>query len=115
MGASISIGPGGWLGAAIATCAIFAPSFFLIFGIAPFWRDVRGDRYVAAAVRGLGAAVVGLLGAAFVHPIWSSAIGSWIDIAIAALAFVLLRLQRIPPLGAVALAGVLGGLSAVFR
>jgi chromate transporter len=115
LGASVSIGPGGWLGALIAVCAIFAPSFFLLFGIAPFWRDVRADRRVAAAVRGLGAAVVGLLLAAFVTPIWTSAITNFIDLAIAALAFALLRLQKIPPWGAVALAGVLGGAEAMLR
>jgi chromate transporter len=95
LGASASAGPRGWLGATIATCAIFAPSFFLIFGIAPFWRDVRGNVLVAAAIRGLGAAVVGLLFAAFVTPIWTSAIASWRDVAIAAAIFAAIRLRRL--------------------
>ncbi|MBV8281754.1 MAG: chromate transporter [Candidatus Eremiobacteraeota bacterium] len=111
LGAALNAGPGGWLGAALATCAIFAPSFFLLFGIAPFWRDVRSNVAVAAAVRGLGAAVVGLLAAAFIHPIWTSAIHSWIDVAIAALAFAILRTDRVPAWGAVIFAAVLGGIA----
>lgn len=95
LGASASAGPRGALGAAVATCAIFAPSFFLIFGIAPFWRDVRGNVFVAAAIRGLGAAVVGLLFAAFVTPIWSSAISSWVDVAISAAIFAAIRVRRL--------------------
>ena len=111
LGATVNQGPRGWLGAALATCSIFAPSFFLLFGIAPFWRDVRSNVFVAAAVRGLGAAVVGLLAAAFVHPIWTSAVRTWLDIVIVALTFALLRTDRVPVWGAVIFAAVLGGIA----
>ena len=94
LGALAAIGPGGALGAIVGTCAIFAPSFFLIFGVVPFWREIRANVLAAAAIRGLGAAVVGLLLGAFVNPILPNAIHDWIDALLALAVFGLVRVRR---------------------
>ena len=54
----------GWLGASVATVAIFAGPFALV-GLLGTWLDrVRSRRWVRAALRGLTPAVVGLMAAA---------------------------------------------------
>ena len=54
----------GWLGALVATVAIFAGPFALV-GLLGTWLDrVRSRRWVRAALRGLTPAVVGLMAAA---------------------------------------------------
>jgi chromate transporter len=54
----------GWLGAGVATVAIFAGPFALV-GLLGTWLDrVRSRRWVRAALRGLTPAVVGLMAAA---------------------------------------------------
>jgi chromate transporter len=102
-------GPGG---AALTTLAIYLPSFFLIAALAPFWREVRGSPTWAAALRGINAAVVGLLLAAFVNPVWINAIHAPLDVAVAALAFALLRFVHLPPWSIVAVCGAAGYLGA---
>ena len=50
-----------------------------------------------AALRGINAAVVGLLLAALYDPVWTSAIKGPADFALALVAFGLLMLWRLPP------------------
>ncbi|WP_216940098.1 chromate efflux transporter [Acinetobacter sp. BY419] len=50
-----------WLNAILATCAIFLPSFFLIFATLPYWSWLMQQRYIHQAVMGINAGVVGLL------------------------------------------------------
>jgi chromate transporter len=95
-------------GALATTVAIFLPSFLLIGAIAPFWRDVRESPRWGAALRGINAAVVGLLLAAFVHPVVANGIKSLLDVALAVAAFVLLRFLRWPPWTVVAASGAAG-------
>jgi chromate transporter len=54
------------------------------------------------AVAGVNAAVVGLLAAALYDPVWTSAVREPDDVAIAAIAFVMLVAWRASPLVAVA-------------
>ncbi|WP_181441152.1 chromate transporter, partial [Paraburkholderia tropica] len=64
---------------------------------------------MAAVLSGVNAAVVGLLATAFYSPVWTSAVHSEIDFAIATIGFSLLTRWKIPPLAVVmicALAGV---------
>ena len=89
--------PGGWTGAAVCLVAIFAPSFLLVVGTLPFWDALRRLRLVQQALLGVNAAVVGLLLAALYQPVWSSAIGSPGDFALALSAFTLLVFWRVPP------------------
>ncbi len=100
--------PNGVVGAAIALGAIFLPSFLLIFGAMPFWDTLRRSAGFRRALSGTNAAVVGILGAAFVTPVWTSAVGGPVDVAIAAAGFGLLRSGRVSPFVVVALSAGLG-------
>jgi chromate transporter len=105
--------PNGWLGGLICLAAIFLPSFLLLIGALPFWDTLRRRPGVQSALRGVNAAVVGLLLAALYNPVSTSAIHAPADFAIGILAFLLLALWAVPPwlvviFGAVAAAIVAG-------
>jgi len=89
--------PHGWLGGLICLVAIFLPSFLLLIGALPFWDGLRRRPAVQSALRGINAAVVGLLLAALYRPVWTSAILGPADFAIGILAFLLLALWAVPP------------------
>ena len=74
LGAVSAPAPNGVPGAALATVAIFLPSFLLIFGALPFWDWLRGSVGVRRALAGINAAVVGILLAALYTPVWTGAI-----------------------------------------
>jgi chromate transporter len=97
LGAVMHQSPNGWVGAAWALIAIFLPAFLLVIGTLPFWSLLRGRAAFQAALRGINAAVVGLLLAALYDPVWSSAVKSHADFALALVAFGLLVLWRLPP------------------
>jgi chromate transporter len=97
LGAVMSRPPNGVPGAAIALVAIFLPSFLLIVGTLPFWDALRGRPAFQAALRGINAAVVGLLLAALYQPVWTSAIRTAADVALALVAFGLLAFWKAPP------------------
>jgi chromate transporter len=110
LGASLNVEPNGYLGAAVALAAIFLPSFLLVIGVLPLLARIRERPALRGALAGVGAAVIGLLLAAFYDPVWIGAVGSPLDVALAALAFVALVLARVPPylvVGAMAIAGEL--------
>ncbi|MEO6380421.1 MAG: chromate efflux transporter [Nitrobacter sp.] len=88
---------GGWKIAVLCLAAIFLPSSLLVVGILPFWEELRRWRATQAALRGVNAAVVGLLLAAFYNPVWTNGILSKADFALATVAFLLLFLWRTPP------------------
>jgi chromate transporter len=88
---------GGWTGAALALCAIFLPSFMLVVGSLPLWDLLRSRDSFQAALRGINAAVVGLLVAALYHPVSTSAIHVPADFALALVDFGLLSLWKWPP------------------
>ncbi|WP_338475287.1 chromate efflux transporter [Pseudomonas khavaziana] len=110
LGASMTHAPSGWLGGMIALLAIFAPSFLLICGALPFWASLRTSPRTQAALAGVNAAVVGLLLAALYRPVWTSAIFSGYDFALAVLALVALMAWKLPPWLVVIGCGVLGTL-----
>ncbi|MCK6450393.1 MAG: chromate efflux transporter [Alphaproteobacteria bacterium] len=97
LGAVMDPQPNGWLGAAICLVAIFLPSFLLTLGALPFWEDLRRVRPVRSALLGVNAAVVGLLLAALYNPVWTSAVKSPADFALAATGFALLAFWKWPP------------------
>lgn len=100
--------PNGWLGALIALVAIFLPSFFFVMGILPFWNRLRAIEAFQAALRGINAAVVGILLAALYQPIWTSAIHAPVDFALSLIAFGLLVVWMVPPWVVVVLSALLG-------
>jgi chromate transporter len=89
--------PNGWIGAALATVSIFASSFLLVGGLLPFWDTLRQRDGVRAALRGVNAAVVGVLLAALFTPIWTGAVYTSSDFGLALVAFLLLTLWSAPP------------------
>jgi chromate transporter len=99
---------GGWLGGTVALIAIFVPAALLVIGALPFWEAFRTHAWVQRAMAGVNAAVVGILGAALYDPVWTSAVGSRLDFAIALVAFGLLVYARIAPLVVVLLAAGAG-------
>jgi chromate transporter len=113
LGAVMHGPPGGPVGAAIALIAIFLPGMLLLMGMLPFWDSLRARPWAQAAMRGVNAAVVGLLGAALYDPVWTSAVQHAGDFALALLGFVLLIVWRTPPL-VVVLVGALGGIGLAF-
>jgi chromate transporter len=96
LGAVMGPRPNGVGGAALALVAIFLPSFLLIVGTLPFWDTLRARADFQGALRGVNAAVVGLLLAALYQPVWTSAIRGPRDLALAMVAFGLLAFWRAP-------------------
>lgn len=84
-----------WTGL-LALVAIFVPSFLLLLGVLPFWDRLRAMSPVQAALRGVNAAVVGILLAALYNPVWTSAIFSATDFALALGAFLVLSFWKWP-------------------
>ena len=97
LGAIIEPGPDGLSGAAIALLGIFMPGMLLLLGVLPFWDRLRHYNGARAAMAGTNAAVVGILGAALYNPVWTSAVASPADFAVALAAFVLLTAWKAPP------------------
>jgi chromate transporter len=97
LGAVMQPAPTGWVGAAWALVAVFLPSFLLIVGGLPFWEILRWRASFQAALRGINAAVVGLLLAALYDPVWRSTIQGPADFALALVAFGLLMFWRLAP------------------
>jgi chromate transporter len=106
LGAAMAPPPRGWLGGLLCLAAIYLPSFLLLIGVLPFWEGLRRRAAVRAALRGVNAAVVGLLLAALYTPVWTSAVRSSSGFALVLLAFLALVAWRAPP-WLVVLAGAL--------
>jgi chromate transporter len=99
-------------GSILALVAIFLPGLLLVTGTLPFWDALRMRPAAQAAMRGVNAAVVGVLGAALYDPVWTTTVLRPADFALALAGFVLLTVWRVPPLLVVAL-GALAGIGLV--
>lgn len=100
----------GVAGAVLGLVGIFLPGLLILVGALPFWDGFRRRAGAQAIMRGVNAAVVGLLGAALYNPVWTSTVHDARDFGVALVGFVLLTVWRAPPLvvvGVSALAGVL--------
>jgi chromate transporter len=100
--------PNGLAGAALALISIFLPGILMTLGALPFWDLLRSRGSFQSVLRGVNAAVVGLLLAAFYHPVWTSAIYKPTDFGLAILAFGLLVFWKLPPWLVVVLTAVGG-------
>lgn len=96
------------LGAALGTLAIFAPGFLLLLAVLPFWARLSRMAPARALMAGANAAVVGVLGAAFYDPVFTTAITGPASFAVALLGFLALQAWKAPP-WALVLAAALGG------
>jgi chromate transporter len=105
--------PHGIAGAALGLFGIFLPGVLILLGALPFWDSFRKRVAAQAAVRGVNAAVVGLLGAALYNPLWTSSVQTPGDFGLALMSFVLLTVWRLPPL-VVVIVSALGGVALAF-
>jgi chromate transporter len=114
LGAIEAPAPHGWAGAVIATVAIFFSSFLLVGGLLPFWDTMRGWPRMRAAMRGVNAAVVGVLLAALFNPIWIGSVHGSADFGFGLVAFLMLMFWAVPPWLVVAFGAAAGwGLGAI--
>lgn len=113
LGAVMRQSPGGVLGATVALLGIYVPSFLLVLGVLPFWHSLRRMPRAQGALRGVNAAVVGLLIAALYHPVFTSAIHTPADLGLALAGFAALQYWKLPPwvvvIGTSLVAAALGG------
>jgi chromate transporter len=98
------------LGALVGLSGIFLPGFLVLLGTLPWWSRLRQRPAAQSAMRGVNAAVVGLLGAALYDPVWVTSIKVPADFAVALIAFILLQVWRTPPLVVVILSAC-GGMA----
>jgi len=104
LGAVLNRAPNGLVGGLLALAAIYLPGLLLVVAVLPFWAALRRTEWLRNALAGVNASVVGILAAALYRPIWTSAIHTRVDVAIAAAAFALMVWARLPPWAAVLLA-----------
>ena len=105
--------PHRWAGAVVATVAIFLPGLLLVIAALPYWNALRRRPSMAAALAGVNAAVVGLLASALYSPVWTGAVLSSVDFAVAVVAFALLTRWKVPPLVVVVLCTAAGAAAAL--
>ena len=110
LGAVMKSPPNGIVGAAVSLIAIFLPGILVLMGTLPFWDSFRRRPRAQSIMRGVNAAVVGLLGAALYNPVWTTSIVGPGDFGVALVGFVLLTVWQAPPLIVVAVSA-LGGIA----
>jgi chromate transporter len=108
LGTVVQPEPHGLAGAALGLIGIFLPGILILLGVLPFWDSFRRRAGAQAMMRGVNAAVVGILGAALYDPVWTTTIHSPKDFGIALVGFVLLVVWRAPPLLVVAFSAAAG-------
>lgn len=95
-------------GALLAVFAMFLPSFLLVIGTLPFWSIIRSKPGIQSALKGVNAAVVGILLAALYNPVFTSAVKSSFDFIIVLITFTLLTVFKFSPVKVVAVSALLG-------
>jgi chromate transporter len=110
LGAVVRPASYGIAGAVLGVVGIFLPGMLILMGTLPFWGNVRSGVRARAAMRGVNAAVVGLLAAALYSPLWTGSVNTLGDFAVALIGVALLSIWRTPPLYVVML-GALGGMA----
>ncbi|MGD0501777.1 MAG: chromate efflux transporter [Steroidobacteraceae bacterium] len=108
LGAVVEPSPHGLAGAALGLIAIFLPGMLILVGTLPFWNALRARTGARAAMRGINAAVVGLLAAALYNPVWTSSVKNAQDLSVALVAFALLSIWRTSALWVVMLGAAAG-------
>jgi chromate transporter len=98
LGAVVAPSPHGVTGAALGLIGIFLPGTLILIGALPYWDTLRAGAGAQAVMRGINAAVVGILGGALYSPLWTSSVRTAGDFSVALLGFILLVMWRAPPL-----------------
>jgi chromate transporter len=102
----------GWVGALVATLAMFTPSAMVTFAASRAWERFRDAKWRIAAEKGLAPITVGLLLASGLV-ITRAADHGWSAIMLTAATTLLLVTTRVNPLFIMAAAGILGGFGLV--
>jgi chromate transporter len=113
LGTLVAISPNGVLGAITSLIAIFLPGLLVLTGTLPFWEQFRRRTGAQAIMRGVNASVVGLLGAALYHPVWTGAVRGPADVVLAVAGFLALTLWRLPSWAVIVFLAVTGALITV--
>lgn len=95
-------------GAVLATLAVFLPGFLLLLGVLKHWDALAAIPKVSGALKGVNAAVVGLLLSALYQPVFTSAVLSGVDFALVVAGLYLLKHKKLPIVWMVALFSVSG-------
>ncbi len=107
LGAVSTVSPTGAVGAILCLVAVFLPSFLLVIGVLPLWGLLRSRNSVGRAMRGINAAVVGLLLAALYNPVWTYGVKVPMDFVFVLAAYLALDFWKVPPWLVVILGGVI--------
>lgn len=97
VGTAMTPQPNGLAGGLLALAAIFLPAFLLTLVALPSWGALRGRADVQGVLRGVNAAVVGILLAALYDPVARNAILEPADAALALAALGMLAVWKAPP------------------
>ena len=108
LGTAMTEGPAGIVGGMWCLFAIFLPSFLLVSGVLPFWSRLRSNRTIRKLLYGINAGVVGLLAAALIHPVFTTAIYNLAGLLLAVLSFWLLVYRQRPSWQVVIVCAVAG-------
>jgi chromate transporter len=102
------------MGALFATMGIFLPGFLLLLSCLKNWKRLSRMPYLAAAMNGVNAAVVGLLISALYQPVFTSAVFTGTDMAMVLVGIYLLKVKKMPVTWLVFLFAITGvGLSLI--
>src|SRR5690606_27539749 len=96
----------------LALVFVFLPGMLLVLGITPLWDKLSTLPHAHAVIRGINAAVVGVLVAAFLTPIVPAGITGPLTLGVALASLTLLILKAPPWL--VVLGGAVAGMAAEF-
>jgi chromate transporter len=81
----------------VALVAIFLPGLLAMVAALTFWSRIRESRPLRTTLPGINASVLGVLVAAFLRPVCSTAIHSAADVLVAAGALALLTIGKVRP------------------
>jgi chromate transporter len=109
LGAVVHLPTNGVAGATIGLVGIFLPGILILIATLPHWETLRTQANAQASMRGINAAVVGILGAALYNPVWTSSVKTPADVAVTLAGFLLLIVWRVPPL-VVVIGGAVAGI-----
>lgn len=108
LGSVMTIGPHGVAGAVLALLGIFTPGLLLVYGALPFWDDLRAKEEAQAAMRGVTAAVVGILAIAFYNNVLVVSVHTLFDVLLALAGFLGLTFWKVPSWAVVLAVAVAG-------